>query len=62
MQVASEEHWPNPLLSSAKAQVTPLSGATGVKMTGPYAWVPPSYWLLDAARPAAQVISLMSKC
>ncbi len=39
--------WPNPYLSSATARSTPVTGATGVKMSGPYAWVPPSYWLLD---------------
>lgn len=40
--------WPNPYLSSASAKPTSVSGASGVKMTGPYDWVPPSYWLLDA--------------
>jgi len=39
--------WPNPVLSSATQQKTTLTGATGVKMTGPYDWVPPSYWLTD---------------
>ncbi len=40
--------WPNPYISSAAAQPTKVSGASGVKMTGPYDWVPPNYWLLDA--------------
>jgi exo-1,4-beta-D-glucosaminidase len=39
--------WPNPYLSSATAKETRLTGATGVKMEGPYEWVPPSYWLQD---------------
>jgi len=39
--------WPNPVLSSATQQKSTLTGATGVKMTGPYDWVPPSYWLAD---------------
>ena len=39
--------WPNPYLSSATARSTPVTGATGVKMSGPYDWVPPSYWMLD---------------
>jgi exo-1,4-beta-D-glucosaminidase len=39
--------WPNPYLSSASAQPTKVSGPSGVKMTGPYDWVAPAYWLLD---------------
>jgi exo-1,4-beta-D-glucosaminidase len=39
--------WPNPYLSSAAAKPTKVSGPSGVKMTGPYDWVAPSYWLLD---------------
>jgi exo-1,4-beta-D-glucosaminidase len=42
------ERWPNPTLSSASAKPAQYSGASGVKMTGPYDWVPPSYWLQDA--------------
>ena len=40
-------NWPNPYESSAMAEPSPVSGATGLKMTGPYEYVPPSYWLLD---------------
>jgi exo-1,4-beta-D-glucosaminidase len=39
--------WPNPVLSSATARATTVSGATGVKMTGPYNWVAPAYWWED---------------
>jgi exo-1,4-beta-D-glucosaminidase len=39
--------WPNPYISSASQKPTDVTGPTGVKMTGPYDWVPPSYWLLD---------------
>jgi exo-1,4-beta-D-glucosaminidase len=45
--------WPNPVLSSATARATTASGQTGVKMTGPYDWVPPSYWLTDTTRGGA---------
>jgi exo-1,4-beta-D-glucosaminidase len=45
--------WPNPVVSSATAKRTTVSEATGVKMTGPYDWVPPSYWLLDTAHGGA---------
>jgi len=47
LQVESETHWPNPVLSSATGTPTTVSGASGVKMTGPYDYVAPSYWYLD---------------
>lgn len=46
--------WPNPYESSATARPTSVTGQTGVKMTGPYAYVPPSYWLLDKQRGGAR--------
>jgi exo-1,4-beta-D-glucosaminidase len=45
-----ELHWPNPTLSSASARSTTVSGETGVKMTGPYDYVAPSYWLTDPGK------------
>ena len=39
--------WPNPLVSSASEQSTTITGKSGVKMTGPYEYVPPVYWLAD---------------
>jgi len=47
LKVLAECHWPNPHQSSASAKVTTVTGPTGLKMTGPYNWVPPNYWLLD---------------
>ncbi|MCL5006358.1 MAG: glycosyl hydrolase family 2 [Acidobacteria bacterium] len=47
LKVLVECHWPNPHQSSASAKVTTVTGPTGLKMTGPYNWVPPNYWLLD---------------
>ena len=44
LQVESETHWPNPILSSASATPTTVTGESGVKMTGPYDYVEPSYW------------------
>src|ERR1035441_6488542 len=46
LDVIKDVEWPNPYQSSATAKKTP-AGDTGVKMTGPYEYVPPSYWLLD---------------
>jgi exo-1,4-beta-D-glucosaminidase len=47
LAVEAETHWPNPVLSSASATPTTLTGKSGVKMTGPYDYVSPSYWLVD---------------
>jgi exo-1,4-beta-D-glucosaminidase len=47
LKVESETHWPNPLLSSASSTPTSVTGESGVKMTGPYDYVAPSYWYLD---------------
>jgi exo-1,4-beta-D-glucosaminidase len=46
LDVIKDVEWPNPYQSSATAKTTP-AGETGLKMTGPYEYVPPSYWLLD---------------
>ena len=46
LQVESDVHWPNPILAAASAQTT-LTGPDGVKMTGPYDYVEPSYWYVD---------------
>ena len=47
LHVLHEMHWPKPILSSASAKRTEVSGPSGVKMTGPYDYVPPDYWLVD---------------
>jgi exo-1,4-beta-D-glucosaminidase len=49
LQVVKDTRWPVPTLSSASEQTSILAGASGVKMTGPYDYVPPSYWLTDKA-------------
>jgi exo-1,4-beta-D-glucosaminidase len=45
--VLAGEGWPNPKISSASQQPSTITGPSGVKMVGPYSWVPPSYWLVD---------------
>lgn len=47
LAVEKEIHWPVPVVSSATEKPAEFSGASGVKMTGPYEYVPPSYWLAD---------------
>jgi exo-1,4-beta-D-glucosaminidase len=39
--------WPNPVVSSATGKATTVTGDSGVKMTGPYEYVAPSYWEQD---------------
>jgi exo-1,4-beta-D-glucosaminidase len=46
LEVERRREWPKPILSSATAKPA-ASGASGVKMNGPYDYVPPSYWLRD---------------
>ncbi len=53
LKVFEEEHWPNPTISSATDAKTPGAGRTGVKMTGPYEYVAPNYWLQDTKRGGA---------
>jgi exo-1,4-beta-D-glucosaminidase len=45
--ILEELEWPNPSVSSAGDTPTKVSGPSGVKMTGPYEYVPPVYWLAD---------------
>src|SRR5581483_7548392 len=46
-KVVEETAWPNPSISTASDRTTPVNGHSGVKMSGPYDWVPPSYWYAD---------------
>jgi exo-1,4-beta-D-glucosaminidase len=47
LSILTSLHWPNPSVSSASETPTTLTGPSGVKMTGPYEYVPPMYWLAD---------------
>ena len=47
LAVLKDRNWPNPYISSASAKPTTVTGESGVKMSGPYDYVPPSYWLRD---------------
>jgi exo-1,4-beta-D-glucosaminidase len=47
LDVEAQTHWPNPILSAASSQNTAGGGPNGVKMTGPYDYVAPSYWYVD---------------
>ncbi len=53
LEVASAVRWPNPTISSAAMKKAELTGDSGVKMQGPYEWVPPVYWLEDTKKGGA---------
>ena len=47
LDILKNLEWPNPTVSSASEQSTKVTGKSGVKMTGPYEYVPPVYWFTD---------------
>jgi exo-1,4-beta-D-glucosaminidase len=47
LKIEATLKWPNPTISTANESVSKVSGYSGVKMAGPYEWVPPSYWEAD---------------
>ena len=47
LKIESDLWWPNPVISSATAKTTTVTGESGVKMSGPYEYVAPSYWTAD---------------
>lgn len=53
IDILERAHWPNPILPCADDESTTLSGFSGVKMTGPYDYVPPIYWYVDEHRGGA---------
>lgn len=47
LKVEKDLLWTNPVVSSATSKLAGFSGESGVKMTGPYEYVAPSYWQTD---------------
>jgi len=47
LKIEGDLLWPNPVISSATAKPATLTGGSGVKMSGPYEYVAPSYWTAD---------------
>lgn len=41
------EDWQAPIVAAAADQGTAETGSSGMKMAGPYAWIPPAYWYAD---------------
>ncbi|HZQ19189.1 MAG TPA: glycoside hydrolase family 2 protein [Terriglobales bacterium] len=48
LKVEKELQWPNPVISSATGKPTAVTGDSGVKMSGPYEYVAPDYWMEDS--------------
>src|SRR6266481_8754984 len=48
LDVEKRLRFPNPTVSSASGAPTSVSGESGVKMSGPYDYIAPSYWTEDA--------------
>jgi exo-1,4-beta-D-glucosaminidase len=38
------EDWSLPIIAAAVDQATAETGPSGMKMAGPYSWIPPAYW------------------
>lgn len=47
LDVEKATNWPRPVISSATAKKAEVTGESGVKMSGPYEYVSPNYWLVD---------------
>jgi exo-1,4-beta-D-glucosaminidase len=47
LSIEASLNWPNPTIGTADASKSKVSGFSGVKMNGPYDWVPPIYWETD---------------
>jgi len=48
LKVEKELLWPNPTISSATGKKAGFSGDSGAKMSGPYEYVAPAYWMQDS--------------
>jgi exo-1,4-beta-D-glucosaminidase len=47
LAVLKELNWPNSAQASASAKTPKVGEPTGIRMTGPYEYVPPIYWYVD---------------
>ncbi len=47
LKILTEDDPTRPFLNSTAGRVSEVSGRSGVKMNGPYDWVPPNYWYED---------------
>lgn len=54
LDIEKEVHWNTPVTSSAKNLTSKITGFSGVKMNGPYDYVPPIYWYVAKTIGGAQ--------
>lgn len=48
LEALRDSHWETPIIAAASKRGYPKSlGPSGLKMDGPYSWVPPNYWYDD---------------
>lgn len=47
LAIQKELKWPNPIVGTTDETFSEVSGVSGLKMNGPYEWVPPIYWETD---------------
>jgi len=59
--VLKERDWPNPVLSAAADRTSTITGPSGVKMSGPYDYVPPEYWYLDTCHRRAVILARLER-
>jgi exo-1,4-beta-D-glucosaminidase len=52
--------WPVPVIPAASANSSPQLGDSGMKMNGPYDWIPPNYWY-DKAHDSGGAFSFNSE-
>jgi exo-1,4-beta-D-glucosaminidase len=45
-EALEQAEWDLPVVASGTVEGSAVAGPSGMKMTGPYAWVPPGYWYL----------------
>ncbi|MFI6542304.1 glycosyl hydrolase 2 galactose-binding domain-containing protein [Streptomyces prunicolor] len=44
LDALKDADWRTPVVAAASDNSSPVSGSSGMKMTGPYDWIPPNYW------------------
>ena len=54
LDVFKQERWAVGTVNSAADTHSTITGGSGVKMAGPYGWVPPNYWCAPARRSLAR--------
>jgi exo-1,4-beta-D-glucosaminidase len=62
LAVLKEVHWPNSAQSSASGKPSKVGEPTGIRMTGPYEYVPPVYWYVDKKAGGAYSFNTETSC